>query len=297
MAGYPAIPVVVNSFGLPTSLKIGKEIRRTNCGVVCAGELNGESVAVRKIDPALRQRRDVTMLIVEEALLMKQLSHPHVVKFFEVYYSKEDGPVYVMERMCHNLRKHLALNRGKLSRERQIDICLQISDAVHYLHSQQPMVVRRNLSDLYIWFSEDGTVKLGGCTHVARLPPSGFFVTDPLLHLSPYMPPEALLPYSRYNEKVDIFSLGVVMLQVATQQFPTVSRSELTGSCTSSEIDRRTEDLSLVPEDHPLKPIILQCLRDDPEERPNSGTVLRLLSEGERYRLHVWPQVRLPCNM
>ena len=271
----------------PLDLKIGREIKIGNFGVVYEGELNGESVSVKKFYPKLWQfNKMIVSQIMEEAGLMKQLSHPHIVKFFEVHLSKEDGPVCVMERMHHSLRVHLAANRGKLSRERQIAICLQVADAVHYLHSQRPPVVRRNLSDIYILFSQDGTVKLGGCANIARLPPSGFFVASPpLSDLAPYMPPEALVENSRYNEKVDIFSLGVVMLQVATQKFVWVRKSELTGVGTVTEIDRRTKDLSLLPEDHPLKPIILLCLRDDPGERPDSGTVLGLLSEGETCRL------------
>ena len=51
------------------------------------------------------------------------------------------------------------------------------------------------------------------------------------------------------------------------------------------EIQRRAKDLSRLPEDHPLKPIILQCLRDDPGERPDSGAVFRMLSEGETFSL------------
>lgn len=260
------------------NLKIGRVVKTGSLGVVCEGELNGEAVAVRKIYPAIWQGHDrIVSQIIEEARLMKQLSHPHIVKFFDVLWLKEDGPVYVMEMMHHHLGQHLAANRDNFPRERQVDICLQIADAVHYLHSQRPPIVRRSLSANYIWFSQDGTVKLGGCANVARLPPSGFFVAGPLRDSSsPYMPPEALIENSLYNEKADIFSLGVVMLQVATQLYPTVSKS--------------AEDLSLLPEDYPLKTIILQCLRDDPGKRPNSGTVFRLLSEGEMCRLHVWLQ-------
>ena len=263
----------------PTSLKIGKEIKRGPFGVVYDGELNGKPVAVRKMYPLPlrgKEHSGLTSQIVEEALLMKQLNHARIVKFMEVYYSK-DGPVVVMERMQKNLRQYLTTFVGKLSRERQIDMCFQIADAVHYLHSQQPPVVRRNISQNTIWFTPDGKVKLGGCTYVARLPPSGFFV-DPLRDLYPYVPAEALTENAHYNEKVDIFSLGVVMLQVTTQRFPYVNQSDY---------GRHSEDLTLLPEDHPLKPIILQCLRDDPGERPDSGTVLRMLSEGETCKVHV----------
>ena len=35
-----------------------------------------------------------------------------------------------------------------------------------------------------------------------------------------FMPPEALCQNPHYNEKVDIFSFGVLMLEIATQQEP-----------------------------------------------------------------------------
>ena len=243
-----------DTFGLasvPTSLKIGEEVKSGFLGVIYEGELNGESVAIREINPFLIQSERHILHIVEQALLMKQLNHPHIVKIIEIFYSKEKGPLVVMERMYDNLAMHLAFNRKRLSRERQIDICLQIADAVHYLHSQQPPVVGRNLSPIYILFSEDGsTTKLGGCL--------GFFV-DP----SPWDFPRKEI--HTCNEMGDIFSLGVVMFQVATQR-------------SQRPVE---EDLSRLPEDHPLKPIILQCLRDDPGERPDSGAVLRMLNEGE----------------
>ena len=39
------------------------------------------------------------------------------------------------------------------------------------------------------------------------------------------------------------------------------------------EIARRREDLSKLEEGHPLKPLILSCLEDDPKERPDIVTV------------------------
>ena len=89
---------------------------------------------------------------------------------------------------------------------------------------------------------------------------------------------------SHYNEKIDVFSLGVLMLEIATQYLFLPGTS---GIGTTPEIQRHAEDLSQLPEDHPLKPIILQCLRDDPGERPDSGAVFRMLSEGESFSLAV----------
>ena len=126
------------------------------------------------------------------------------------------------------------------------------------------------------------------------MPSCGYFDGQAPGHVM-YLPPEALVRNAHYNEKIDIFSFGVLMLEIATQCPPS---GKLSGIGKVPEIDRRAEDLSLLPEDHPLKPIILQCLRDDPGERPDSGAVFRMLSEGETLiwlqRACCMPQ-RAPC--
>ena len=261
-----------------TKLTIGGEISRGAWCVVHEGELNGKPVAVKRIHSILLEVGDVERIshaMFQSAPLLKQLAHPHIVKFIEFYESKDGDHTFVMERLDYNLQSYLR-HAGKLSDEQQIDLCLQTADAVHYLHSQQPPVVYRDLSERNVLLSGDGILKLSSCVQAARMPSCGYFdETCPGTIL--YMPPEALVHHPRYNEKIDIFSLGVVMLEIATQQRPSLNPSRH-GSV--PEIERRTEDLSVLPGDHPLKPIILQCLRDNPKERPDSGAVLRMLNEG-----------------
>ena len=267
-----------------SKLTIGRIIGSGAFGPVCEGELNGKQVAVKTILP-LEERGSVyqNLLVAEELLhsahLLQQLSHPHIVKIIEIYHSEYGHHLLVMERLDCALGKYLQRNAGSLSRQRQIDFCLQMADAVHYLHSQQPPVVYRNLSANTVLMLYGGVLKLGSCLEVARLPSCGYF-DDRQPGALLYMPPEALVANSHYNEKIDTFSLGVLMLEIALQylSFPGIS-----GIGTTPEIDRRAKDLSHLPEDHPLKPIILQCLRDNPGERPDSGAVFRMLSEGETF--------------
>ena len=264
-------------------LKIGRKFGEGPYCAVYEGELNGKRVAIKTIHPLLleaqtsEETQEIVCLFLRCAFLLKQLTHPHIMTFFELYNSEEDGPILVMERMPHSLEEHLKFYAGKLSRERQMDICLQIAEAVRYLHSQQPPVVYRDLSRRNAFLSPDGMLKLGSSMAASRMPSCGYF-DEELAGPIPYMPPEAVVENAHYNEKIDIFSFGVLMLEIATQHLSSVWSS---GLGTVLEIDRRAEDLSLLPEDHPLKPIILQCLRNDPGERPDSGELFWMLSEGE----------------
>ena len=257
-------------------LNIGREIGIGVFFVVYEGELNGNPVAIKKVRPTQLAERQQTLrdALRRAAFLLEQLSHPHIVKFFKLYASKEEGPLLVMEKMHHSLEEHFDLYSGKLSRERQIDFCLQIADAVHYLHSQQPPVAYRDLSPITVFVSPDGTLKLGPAIRASRMPSYGY--SD--VRLTGDIP-EVLEDHPRYNEKIDIFCFGALMLEIATHHLPSLWASA--GISDPPMIDLHLKRLSHLPEDHPLKPIILQCLRDDPGERPNSGAVFRMLSEGE----------------
>ena len=270
-----------------TKLTIGGEINRGAYGTVYEGKLNGKQVAVKRLHNLLLEgehdsesTESVCQQFLQPAHLLQQLSHPHIVKIITFYDSKDGDHVLVMERLYCDLRECLERHAGSLPRQRQIDFCLQIADAVHYLHSQQPPVVYRDLSVKKV-LTLDGILKLGSSLLAARLPSRGYF-DDRAPGVIPYMPPEALVDRPHYNEKIDVFSLGVLMLEIATQ-YPSVHK--IFGVGMIPEIQRRAKDLSRLPEDHPLKPIILQCLRDDPGERPDSGAVFRMLSEGETFSL------------
>ena len=62
--------------------------------------------------------------------------------------------------------------------------------------------------------------------------------------------------------------------QVATQDPPSCGLVIREGQ---PQIDRRAADLAKLPSDHALWPLILQCLEDNPSERPSCSEVMHLL--------------------
>ena len=216
-----------------------------------------------------------------ECQLLEKLDHPHLVDFRGAFYDETtDEPVLVMERMRENLREFLERNRNDLSPQKQLEICLAITRCLRFLHTHTPPIVHRDLTDKNVMFGKDGLVKIGdlGQSKLKANNADYFNMAQP--GAIPFMPPEAMLEKSRYNEKLDIFSLGVLMLEVATQQPPHVG---LVGIGRDKEILRRREDLSKLEDDHLLKPLILSCLEDDPKERPDIVTIhtkLQAMVEG-----------------
>ena len=216
-----------------------------------------------------------------ECQLLERISHPHVVDFRGAFYDETtDEPLLVMERMRENLREFLERNRNDLSEQRLLEVCLAIARGLRFLHTHTPPIVHRDLADKNIMLGKDGLVKIGDLGQSRLKANNAEYFNTAQPGAIPFMPPEAMEEQSHYNEKLDIFSLGVLMLEVATQQPP---RVRLVGIGRDKEIVRRREDLSKLEEDHPLKPLILSCLEDDPKERPDIVTVhtqLQAIVEG-----------------
>ena len=258
----------------PSSLKVGEEISRGAYGSVHFGELDGRPVAVKRIHrlllEAAKDQGDLKQVLTDfkrECQFLEQMDHPNLVDFRGAFYDKaKDEPMLVMERMTENLREFLQRIRNDLSPQKQLEICLAITRCLRYLHTHTPPIVHRDLTDKNVMFGKDGLVKIGDLGQSRLKVSNAEYFNTAQPGAIPFMPPEAMQEQSHYNEKLDIFSLGVLMLEVATQQPPRVG---LVGIGRDKEVHRRREDLSKLEKDHPLKPLILSCLSDDPRERPN----------------------------
>ena len=265
----------------PPSLQIGERIDHGGYGMVHLGRLDGKEVAVKR----LYRHWDDTVLqgFRCECDLLELVDHPHVVGFKGAFYDETtDEPILVMELMTENLRQYLERNRGQLSRQKQLSICAEIVRGLHFLHTRSPPIVHRDLTDKNILLDADGVVKISDLGQ-SELKTAEYLSTAFPEQIS-FMPPEVTVAgNSHYNEKLDLFSLGVLMLEVATQQPPRVS---LVGIGRDPELQRRRKDLSKLDEDHPLRPLILSCLNDNPKERPDIVAVhTQLLAMVEGYKV------------
>ena len=103
-----------------------------------------------------------------------------------------------------------------------------------------------------------------------------------------YMSPEALDESPTYTDKLDIFSFGVLLVQIMTRLFPNPSdRFQVIDDprypdkirVPVSETERRHNHLQLIGDTYPLKPVALQCLKNKERERPSAQEVSVRLSE------------------
>ena len=91
-----------------------------------------------------------------------------------------------------------------------------------------------------------------------------------------YMPPEASLDDPRYDTSIDVFSYGVIMVFMFSGKFPVALKPAFSEEGVRSEAERREEYLQAIGNDHPAMKLILQCIANDPQQRPTATEISQL---------------------
>ena len=182
-----------------------------------------------------------------------------------IYLASDNLPVLISELLPENLDTFTTHMKGNLSVQQQLDLCGNIANGLQYLHFSG--LIHSNLHGRNVLMSYDSHAKIGDyvCSQVA-LP------GEILPYNIPYVPPEAIEDKSQCNELSDVYSLGVLFLQIAMQHIP-----ELTDGTELSKITKRREELAGI-EYHPLVPLILRCLTMVRAVRPSVTQVLKCLA-------------------
>ncbi len=239
-------------------------IGRGSFGVVQKAKIRGQIRAVKILQPQLLQLPNTKACerFQQECFLMNHIRHDNVVQCFGVIHL--DQPVLIMELMDTNLRVYLEASPRRYYT--QVDIVTDIVRAISYLHNVD--VVHRDLSSANV-LMKNNIAKVTDFG-MARLLPT---FNSPDLTKSPgtavYMPPEARLNPPEYDQRVDIFSIGVLIIQILTRKFPepvNVIKAPELRHCIS-EIERRASHIMESP-DNSLRKIAICCLSDCKEGRP-----------------------------
>ena len=254
----------------PPDQLLGEELNHGAYGVVHKGVFGDRPVAVKKIHDIRLQfeaafsneeiKSTITQQLKKVADMLKTVQHHNLARYFGAYDDqKTRNPNLVMELMAMDLRTFLEGNKGlgALQVSKRLNTLYQICLGFQYLHERAPPLAHRAIRYKNVLLAEDCTVKIGdlGQSKYKDMKQI-YFETKAPGNIS-FMPPETLRDKPHYTESVDIFSLGVNLLEVATQSHPSLS---VHGIAVVPEVERRANDLKKMKDDHPLKPLILKCL-------------------------------------
>ena len=236
-------------------------------------------------------RSDFSARFDQECAVLQKMRHPNIIQFLGVAQNpKEHSPILLMELMDETLTNFLEKTKASLPYYTQLEITYDIALALDYLHLNQ--IIHRDLS------SNNVLLKGGSQAKVSDFGMLKAVGTNPRMTQSKvsqcpgtpaYMPPEALRAKPRYSDKLDTFSLGVLIIQIITRKFPAPTDAEIVLEDDSAptgekivpipERKRRNNDIAKIPSDHALLAIALHCLKDRDQERPTAAQLCLRLGE------------------
>ena len=260
-------------------------------GGVCRAKCDGLPCAAKIMHPTLFDLRDpgtpsYLRRFEEEIWLLSSARHPNVVQYLGTYRDPETRlPVLLMELCDESLCRFLERSPGPVAYHTQLNIAHDIALALVYLH--QNSLTHRDLTGNNVLMIAGVRAKVTdfGMSRLANVNPQP---RKPLT-LCPgnvnYMSPEALEEPPSYTDKLDVFSFGVLLVQIMTRRFPDPGPRfkfiSMPGypeaRVLSPETERRASHLRLIVDTHPLKAIAIDCLKGKERERLTAQQLNRTL--------------------
>ncbi|GAB9471103.1 Tkl protein kinase [Globisporangium polare] len=292
---------------------VGKLLSRGGFGEVYRGTYRDQIVAIKKLLPETRKDLQHIESFLGEIKLQASLDHPHIVTFLGVAWESLSDLYALSEFMERGDLRSLLVKYNEpgsgtpqgFSYEK-VKIALQIAHALTYLHSLQPQLLHRDLKSRNILLTSKLDAKLTdfGSSRVCATPQDATMTAG--VGSSLWMAPEVMVG-KRYDEKSDVFSLGIVLSELDTHELPYSHRKE--ASSGGGQIASTSKSLGSntgaggggrsLPETAILQMVSMgklqvqfsrncppemvalahKCINVDPHERPTAAEVL--------YQLHV----------
>lgn len=232
--------------------------------------LLNRNVAVKILKPELTCDEEFITKFKKESLSAASLSHSNIVNIYDVG-CENDIYYIVMEYINGKTLKQIIKEEAPLSFNRVINISKQICFALEHAHINK--IIHRDIKPQNILITNDGIVKVTDFG-IARTSNSTTITnTGNMLGSAYYISPEqARGVYT--DEKTDIYSLGIVMYEMATGKVPFVAESPVVVALKHIQ-DNITRPSNIIPDIKvALEDIILKCLEKSSSLRYKSAAMV-----------------------
>lgn len=177
-------------------------------------------VAVKILKRELSNDEDFVSKFEKESQSAASLSHPNIVNIFDVGLDQEMHYI-VMELVTGNtLRDYLNKMNGFMREEAVINISLQIASALNNAH--QNNIIHRDIKSQNILVNEQGSIKVADFGIARATTKSTIVNTKEVVGSVHYTSPEQARG-GFVDERSDIYSLGILMYELATKELPYVA--------------------------------------------------------------------------
>ena len=180
----------------------------------------GHHVAIKILDKQFAYNQNIKARFIEEAKKLVRLDHPNVVKVTD-FISENEHVAYVMEYINGKSLREL-LNAKRLTDAEIENYLNQMVVALNYIHKEG--IVHRDIKPSNFIIATNGTLKLVDFGISKSIDASSVDHTSTSTNLSMgtllYMSPEQIKSTKDVTYLSDIYSLGVVLWEMAMGKVP-----------------------------------------------------------------------------
>jgi len=202
-------------------LHLGEVLGAGSFGSVYRGTYKGEEVAIKKLHPSDGQVTPTQLAeFKKEVFNLMALKHPRLTRFIGAAFNAPHLCIVVEFMPNGSLHALLHEKQAPLAGHQRLSISIQSTEGVKFLHSLSPPFVHRDLKSMNVVLDyalnaklcDFGLAQTMESTHISRRTNE---VGSPR-----YMAPELFDAQAKITEKVDIWALGCLVVEVFTCKPP-----------------------------------------------------------------------------
>ncbi len=250
-----------------------------------------KTCVIKRILPQFANMDDFSEMFVTEAKVAALLSHPNIVQVFD--FGSIDSQYYLaMEWIdgtsLNGLMRAAAKAKVPLGPELAVHLGIPLCDALSYVgamrmpNGEALNLVHRDVTPGNVLISNTAEVKLTDFGVVKTSVNAKSTSAGVLKGKFAYMSPEQVR-HQVLDHRSDLFSLGVVLFEVATGQrlFKRATIADMLAAVGNADIPMPTEICPGFPEE--VERILLKALEREPEDRYQSAR--EMMADLDAYRI------------
>ena len=209
-------------------------IKKTEKSIVMLAAMEGMEIPV-----IIKRLKNANLEVYS---VLSKINNVHIPRIYAMECQGEE--LIIAEEYVDGETLEYSLRQGIFSKEKKLELALQICEAVEVLHNCSPQIIHRDIKPSNIIITEDGILKLIDFDASRQHKEKSECSDTRILGTADYAAPEQF-GYKQTDVRSDIYSMGIVfeMLDISAKGLAAFLWKRVLNICTSFDPNRRYKNV------------------------------------------------------